>query len=79
MGNMGNIQILTFEQAIELGFSEFTDDRHFCTECSYYNKNSWKGKCHQGVTQFPKTLNRCPMFKEVLKPKDVFTDNRFWE
>jgi hypothetical protein len=72
-------KMLTFEDALAMGMTPFIDDRHKCVECSFYNKSNWKGKCHKDMVQFPKVAIRCWGFQSVLKVKEVFTDNRFWE
>jgi hypothetical protein len=71
--------MLSLQEAVEMGLTPFEDDRHKCVECSFYNRGSWKGKCHKDMAQFAKVPIRCWGFQPVLKVKEVFTDNRFWE
>lgn len=72
------------EKAVELGMTEFKDDRHKCVECGKYKKNAWRGKCHAEKIQYPYEMNRCNMFtSKVLQTTETFwevtEEKPFWE
>lgn len=75
--------MIEMKEALELGMTEFQDDRHFCTECVGYKPNAYMGTCHKGKKQYPKILNRCNMYAtKVLQQTENFweiEEKPFWE